>query len=85
VSADDPVVLYEGIDYARAIALLIRFAHPGARIAMFGCGLNLPCDLRYRDDTDWMAAAAELAEAIGMRLHQITDVWVLAPRCGCTR
>jgi hypothetical protein len=79
---DEPYVeLYAGTDIPGAIQWLIGLADPTARARCTTPAFHpLPADLAYAEDTDWMAAADNLAEAIGMRLHRITDVWVLAPR-----
>jgi hypothetical protein len=75
------VELYAGTDIPGAIQWLIALADPTARARCTTPTFHpLPADLSYGEDTDWMAAADNLAEAIGMKLHRITDVWVLAPR-----
>jgi len=87
VSAPDEaaVVLYPGQSFAHAIGTLMQLAEPGMRVAH---ALLLPIpllsvELAYGEDTDWRAAAHELAEAAGMALRQIEwasgpPVWVLA-------
>ena len=80
--ADYPVVLYPGVDYGRAIEILIRLADPYARVSIPFTDHEIPVELRYRGNESWYEAAGELAGAIGTRLHMIADVWVLAPCCG---
>lgn len=82
-TADDDcaVILYSGQDYSDAIKTLIQLADPTARVEIEPTGRTIP-NLHWRDDRDWMTEAGDLAKALGMKLHQITDVWVLAP-CSC--
>lgn len=78
------VVLYAGQSFASAIGTLIQLAEPGARVtnALLIPTPMLTIELGYDEDTDWMSAALELAEAAGMTLRKVItsshDVWVIA-------
>lgn len=79
----DPYVTLEaGADIAGLIQWLIGLADPTARARCTTTTFHpLLADLHYAEDTDWMAAADNLAESIGMKVHRLAgDVWVLAPR-----
>jgi hypothetical protein len=80
--SDEPYLSLEaGADIAGAIQWLISLADPTARARCTTPTYEpLLAELHYAEDTDWLAAADELAESIGLKLHKIADVWVLAPR-----
>lgn len=81
---DEPYVqLQAGSDIAGNVQFLLSLHDPTGRARCTTPEFHpLLADLNYAEDTDWLAAADNLAESIGLKVHRITDVWVLAPRVG---
>lgn len=82
---DDPYVqLQAGSDIAGNIQFLLSLHDPTGRARCTTAEFHpLLADLNYAEDTDWLAAADNLAESIGLKVMRLADdVWVLAPRVG---
>jgi len=84
MSESSYATLYAGTDVAGAIQWLIGLADPTARARCTTTQFHpLLADLFYDENTDWLVAADNLAESIGLKVMRLADdVWVLAPRVG---